>query len=374
VDSSSAKRPLHVLKGMVQDHPVMDWELSASFLEKTVSIFCRGYENIRSVAVLLLLGAIVLVPNVGLAQGLYGAQTLAGVLNASSWSPLTWMSMGQVTVRPWIGAGWRHVGLNTVVNIEKRNWDDLEESGLDLSVLDLNVWVGQFGVEASLNERISGFLILDGCAQRRFKVLTPTEPDAGSENDYVMWRASDLEWWQLDLRLCYRFMAKSGIVGGLKWDHLDFRIDDPYDLDDPTDLRENSYRGDFQSKILCPYVGLQLEGQNYSSSLLFSPIAYLKLRVPFRYNDIHPAFQQEESDYTIRGNGYFLAYTLQFFVKPLTYAKVGAWLDASVMKFKGSADQDLSITESLPPPKTVSGGAHYSRYHYGLGLNGEIEF
>ncbi len=167
--------------------------------------------------------------------------------------------------------GYGHIGLN--FSLPARIWNNL-----DLSVRGAKVWIGSLGVRADSS---SGFFLAlrgQGTASRNIAIQTSEEPFGAAS-----WDGPKLQWWTLEGSMGYKVSSNCAALVGLRRDQLSVGLTNPrYDTGQPLnflladpegDSESFQVNGDFSSKLWIPYLGLEITGQQFRASLLWSPFA-----------------------------------------------------------------------------------------------------
>ena len=174
-------------------------------------------------------------------------------------------------------AGYGRIGLNFNLPLPSVG------ANMDLAFRDANVWIGSVGVRADSG---SGFFLAlrgQGNASRMIDIQTPEEPFGATD-----WDGSKLQWWELEGSIGYKVRPWWSALVGLRRDQLSVGLTNPrangvplnFTVNVPPVFFSEQFHGDFSSKLWIPYLGLEITGQRYRASLLYSPFASADIRVP----------------------------------------------------------------------------------------------
>ena len=281
------------------------------------------------------------------------------------------------------------VALNLPVPYSEIGWMLATTSSLDLKLQDADVWTGGIRVDAR-GDRFSAFLTAEGNAHTNVRVDTSSEPfEAGYLP--VEWRGSNLEWWAIEGGGGVRIRGNLSVVGGMKLEHLSLKLADP--VDPLGEIRfyqayyGDRYSGDFRTKLWIPYLGIQIEGLSYGAKLLFSPVSWADVRIPFRYLYVdvphNPYFGVtfEDAQYRFKPNGLWLAGDLHYELRVRDALRCNIWFKGSWMKIRGQGTEGYRYDElffGIPFHNVFndSGSAHgsYTSSVLAVGLSGTLTF
>ena len=203
------------------------------------------------------------------------------------------ISLGGIRVRPTLRIGYQSLGLNFTIPAFAH--EDNSPAPLDLSLRNANVWVGSVRLDIELSPGLFLFAAGDANAKRNITVITSDEPL--NYQDVVTfkpieWTGSQFQWWSVEGGLGYRLFPATGLIAGLRRDHLTLQPSDPRDAaGNPVNydatfsnraVSERAY-SDILVTNWIPYFGVELMGQFFRASLLWSPFANADVRIPVRY-------------------------------------------------------------------------------------------
>jgi hypothetical protein len=257
-------------------------------------------------------------------------------------------------------------------------------STLDFKLQDAGVWTGGIFVDARRNG-ISAFLSAEGNARKNVRVNTSSDPFWAGFFP-VEWRGSNLEWWAIGGGGAVYLRDNLAVVGGMKIDHLSLRLADPIDprgfIRGFQATYGDRYSGDFRTKLWIPYFGIQVDGSYYRGKLLFSPVAWADVRVPFRYLYIDtPFIGFEDAQYRFKPDGLWLAGDLEYEIRVQSNLGCNIWFKGSWLQIRGRGTEGYqldAVNAGVPLQNllTDSGSANgsYSSYILAVGVCGTWTF
>ena len=216
---------------------------------------------------------------------------------------------------------------------------------LDLSLKNANVWVGEIDLNAGVG-RISALFSAEAGAPTNITLETQQEPFWGGLFK-VRWQGSQFQYSSFDGRAAYELHPGISLAAGFKARKWSVNLKGPIDplgiIQSYHNIFGDDYTADFSAKTYIPYLGIGADGLNFKVSLLFSPIAWVDAKVPFRYLfvDIVPfRFGYEDDRYILKKNGLFLEFAADtdFNVRP--GVKCSLWIKGNWLRIKGNGKQD----------------------------------
>jgi len=272
-----------------------------------------------------------------------------------------------MTVTPFVRAGWQKMGVSFSSDSGYQDVDMLELNSVNLKFADANLWIGEAGCTVRFGDGFSFFANASANASRKILVETPIEPE--DQNDPVEWDGSKLEWWQAECGLTYPFVSDDyWLIGGFRIDHLSVTLDNPRDAA-PNEYGDWVYLGDFRAKIWIPYFGVQVTGYNCTGTLIGSPFAWTDFKLPFATTVIDDAPDFEESRYTLKTSGYFVECSAEYNVDLGSRASLGVWGKGSLISMRGEGDNKHN-----PTGEARSGSATYMRRNLAVGASASVSF
>jgi len=313
-------------------------------------------------------------------------------LSSGQWLPtsqsLGAVDFGNIQVSTSARFGYQHMGVNLNLPVPFSAFLGpalFTTSSLDLKLLDGNMWTGGIFVNAQGN-RFSAFMSVEANARKNSRLKTSSEPFFGGWLP-VEWNGTGLEWWAIGGGGSLNLRRYFAIVGGMRIEHLSLNLADPVDpIGAIQFLRTtfgNRYSSDLRTKLWIPYFGIQVDGLNYRGKLLFSPVAWADVIVPFRYIISAPLVfgtSVEEARYRFKPNGLWLAADLQYEMQPLSNLGCSLWFKGSWLQTKGTGREGYRLAGesvfNVPFSFTDSGSAdgRYTTYILAIGVCGTLTF
>ena len=226
---------------------------------------------------------------------------------------------------------------------------------LDLAFRDANVLIGSVGARA---ESCSGLFLAfrgQGNASRQIDIRTSRAPF-----DARRWDGSDLQWWALDADIGYRVASCWSALVGLRRDQLSVGLTHPKDsagnalaipsVPGVTEVSPLTMRGDFSSKLWIPYIGLEIMGQRYRASFLWSPFTSADIDVTDGWsyfvtnlvlNSTH--LDVTDLDYRVRKTGDFLEYNVEYDLNVRPRLAFQLWSRGNWMRVRGAGDFEMVV-------------------------------
>jgi hypothetical protein len=220
-------------------------------------------------------------------------------------------------------------------------------SPLDLALKNSGVWLGGVDLNARAG-RFSALIGAEASAPRDITIDAQQEPFWAG--DYrVQWQGSRFQWASFDGRGTYEMRPGISLAAGLKVRKWSVKLTHPTD---PTEIIQyfhnfygDRYSADLSTKAWLPYLGIGLGGSNFKASFLFSPLAWVDAKIPFRYLYVDIPFSTselgyEDDRYKLKRNGLFfeLAIDSDFNVRP--GVKCSLWVKGDWLRINGKGTQD----------------------------------
>jgi hypothetical protein len=254
-----------------------------------------------------------------------------------------------VTFTPTFRVGYQAMTANINIPIVFDQFvGELDNRGpLDVSLKDSGVWVGGIDFNARVG-RFSALVSAEANAPKNISLEAQQEPFyAGSSR--VQWHGSRFQWSSFDGRGAFEVRPNISLAAGFKVSQWSVKLTDP---SDPNGLYQffhsfygDNYTADLLTKAWIPYLGVGFGGPNFNASLLFSPVAWVDAKVPFRYLFVgipHSTFAlgYEDDRYRLKKNGLFLelAVDTDFDVRP--GVKCSLWVKGNWLRIHGKGAQD----------------------------------
>jgi len=155
----------------------------------------------------------------------------------------------------------------------------LDTDPLSLDIDDTTLWVAGITLEFGLADGLGASVSALGSIPRDVVVRSEVSPAVGSAALGVPvgishWRGSELEWWQIDLSIAYRFWGNAGVIAGIRWDRTSAALSDPFPPPSTTIIpisnalvnNIDSLTGHLRTTFTAFYVGILWAPSNYNYS------------------------------------------------------------------------------------------------------------
>jgi hypothetical protein len=269
-----------------------------------------------------------------------------------------------VTFTPTVRVGYQAMMANiNIPNVFDQYGIELATRGpLDVSLKDSGVWVGGIDFNARVG-RFSALVSAEANAPKNIRLEADQEPFYTGISR-VQWQGSRFQWSSFDGRGAFDVQPNISLAAGFKVSQWSVKLTDP---SDPTGLYQSfhsfygdNYSADLLTKAWIPYLGVGFGGHNFKASLLFSPVAWVDAKIPFRYLYVqipHSTSElgYEDDRYRLKKNGLFLelAVDTDFDVRP--GVKCSLWVKGNWLRVKGNGTQDYEN-------QWVTGGVQTSQF------------
>lgn len=205
-------------------------------------------------------------------------------------------------------------------------------SPLHLRLQNSNLWVNGIGADVK-KSGFSGFFEWKANKPRDADVTAHSEPFWG-RLDHVKWHDCHLKWWAINAGAGLDITDHFTIQAGLRAERLYLGLRNPVDRQGLIPYFHNQfgdgYRGHLESKLLIPWVGVQVQTSRLNGSLRFSPYAHTDLKIPFTYYFVAtPLTAIEHQDYSFKHNGMWLEGSLAYDIYKTTTWSCSLWAQAS---------------------------------------------
>ncbi len=182
--------------------------------------------------------------------------------------------------------------------------------GLDLSLGKADLTIGSVGLLATLGDRIGVFANLEGSLQRSVSVIAQYDQPLSTQYSALDWSGSKLRKGSIEAGFVYQLYARSVrssramwrspdrvfLIGGVRWNKISTKLTGPkqafgfsgsFDFQPFGAITYNAsgmagLSGDVNVPMFIPYLGLQFTGRNYRATIIGSPFASVRLRIPLR--------------------------------------------------------------------------------------------
>ncbi len=298
---------------------------------------------------------------------------------------------GAVTIRPILQVGYQKIGLNFNLPLPRFPFFS---TALDLSFKDANMWIGSLGVTAECSSGLFFALKAQGNAKRRIAIDTPEN----FLNERILWDGEGLEWWSVEGSAGYWFTPNFSLLAGLRRDHLSVKLTNPrfsdgfpvnWDSTGEGGSLSQRFYGDFMSKLWIPYVGVQIAGESYRASFLWSPFATGKVNIPtplLFVASFPPIILAEGLDlqHKVSSRAQFLECNIEYDYGVSPNIALQLWGSGNWLSLRGSGSLDsifqavLSFGGNIIPLAndftSTSDTATYRRYTLAGGLSARLSF
>lgn len=354
--------------------------------------------NRRGVSVFVCVLAL-LCPSFALAQ--FGMGCCEFGMGAAGLAGTSCVTVGNVTVAPWLGFGYQSLGLNVnyPFNGPFVGGNAHFEAGvpyysyLDVSLRNNALWIGSLGFDVAYRQRLRFF----GAAGTNLFVSNGGSLGTGGYNEWNLlsgsgynptstlgWQCYQTRWWEFNLGGLYCLTDDVAILIGYKCDSLSEK---PLrGTDDPA----NSYYADFQAITRSPYIGVKICQRYLDFSLVWSPrLTSYDVKIPLSVIGIW----SDGSPWTYNaGNSWELSDGGGNLIEAFAKAKlnisellgVNLWLKGSWLQCRGNGNLNQSgqwynnkvLDPSYTPYLTGSGSGDctFTRNLWALGISGQLMF
>ncbi len=203
------------------------------------------------------------------------------------------------------------------------------------------------------------------------------------------WRGSGLEWWALGAGGVVNLRGNVALLGGIRLEHLSLKPEDPVDpfgnLQRLRDTYGDRYSSNFLTKLWIPYFGVQFDGQNYQGKVLFSPVAWANVKIPFSFLFVFMEHGTsfigfENAEYDFKPNGLWLEGDLQYDMRVRGNLGCNLWFKGSWLQIRGRGREGYEAegTEHGVPVApfydSASANGSYTNYILAGGLSASWAF
>lgn len=284
--------------------------------------------------------------------------------------------------------GYQHIDLHFIAPFARgpAGVELFHPAPLDLELHDADLWVG--GIRADIKKgRFSGFVTLMANWQRDTTVTTSSEPFWGGINP-VGWSGNDLKWWAINAGAGLDITKHFAVQAGLRVERLSFGLHNPFDSARIIPFFHNffgdDFRGELDSKLLIPWIGVRGQASRLSGSLRFSPLAHAEVQVPLTYRTVLiPGTLEtiEQDNYSFSHNGIWLEGSLAYDIYRTPSWSCSLWAQASWLWAYGGVENTyraVMVPAGAPVTTILSGistvdGKYYTG-SYGIGLRIGYDF
>ena len=318
--------------------------------------------------------------------GLSYAQTIVGAPPAAGRPGLRATPASRATFTPTMKFGYQKIGLDfnmpDISVLEENNEPEIL-AGVDFKLTRSNVWVGLVGAELALYPQLTLFAAGEACF--RPDIGAETHPDVifGPRSlmtgRSVTWTDSEFEHWIIDGGLCFMGPPWYGVVIGLRSDNLSLKLKAPgiQGLEPEEGETLRFYRADFQSKILLPYVGIQVLSANSKATLIGTRYFSGEITIPFRFgSEEGDGLKETENKFSLKGtNGLFVEGLFDYRLLVSSGLYVGVWGRGNVINITDKATRSSVESEAADTRRqSAEQTASFNRYVYGGGISTSIQF
>lgn len=234
---------------------------------------------------------------------------------------------------------------------------------VDFTTKDANVWIGAIELELQMGEAYGTFVKAEGAGSRRVDVRDEQDPF----DVPVEWKGSKLEWWSIEGGGFYNFRKDCAFVAALRRSRLALKLDDPSDQLGiyqgflQTGFNDR-YSADLLTNMWIPYIGIRVNGDNYRAELLYSPLSFVDVTLPFRYRfdlavpTFGGPFAFQEERYSMDRIGTFLEASMDYYMNWRSSLTLGLWVKGTHMNIRGKGYED-STRQSAQFPVPGFGGS-----------------
>lgn len=257
---------------------------------------------------------------------------------------------GNVTVNPYVQAGFQKVGSNMDLPVDREFPTPglLQIGTLSIAVRDANFWTGTAGTTIKAGELLSFFAAVGGSLNRPFTIVGEIPISSGGigAQPTIEFDANKLSMWYAQ-----GGVALGPVLLGLYGDHFGIDIGDPRQGSVP--LNNQTLRADLISTTLAPYIGIAIPASNALISIIYSPLATSNTTVALRTSIGDVA----QARYKWNKPGNFFSFSFQYNQTPSATSSVGVWGNCTYMTVRGNAElnfQDSTLGISRQRDVTAS--------------------
>jgi len=285
---------------------------------------------------------------------------------------------------PSLRLGYQRMGMNLVVPIPF----ELSSGGAEkyagdsaaLKLPDVDVWVGEAGVDAQITGALRLYLAGAGNVIQAVSSTMPGLGNADLKNS--AWRQHPLQWGQLEGGIVYGPWGYISAVAGLRFDRFDLRVTEPSGL---TKINVGPYKnfsllaGDVLSELWIPYLGFELAGKSYRASLIASPMVSAKVKARTRLKaDVAPSHNfLGESVITLRSPATFVEARLEYKIEIASRFRLSLWSKAGWLASAGGGRLESSYSTTAPNLNVAvleDRNVNFNRYNLAGGLALDASF
>jgi hypothetical protein len=254
-----------------------------------------------------------------------------------------------VALTPTVRVGYQSMttNINVPVVFDQFVIELANRAPLDLTLKNLGVWVGGIDLNARVG-RFSALVSAEASAPKNITLDAQQEPFyAGLSR--VQWQGSRFQWSSFDGRGSFDVVPGISLKAGFKVRQWSVKLGGP---SDPIGLIQiyhsifgDNYTADLLTKAWIPYVGAGFCGPHFKASLLFSPVAWVDAKVPFRYLYVsiphsNLALGYEDDRYRLRRTGLFLELAMGADFVVLPGVKCSLWGKGDWLRINGNGTQN----------------------------------
>ncbi len=279
----------------------------------------------------VLLGALLVLPATMSAHAQEGPYSFP----ASAFSGMSWLNridFTKIKYTPSFKFGYQRMGMSLNVPIPFRfsvgGEDTYEGDSVQLKLPDVNLWIGEAGIDVRMTPAIS--IYANGAGNLLQNLFLSLSGRSTNGIDAATWRTHSLSWMEIEGGMRYSFRSAFAVVSGVRWDHFDLTIKDPKVL---TKVNLGAYRNlslltsDVLSELWVPYIGSELRYKDLRVLLIGTPFAPVVLRVRTRLRaDILPSYNfLGESSITMKSSAAFVEARLEYKIQLAKKTKLSLW-------------------------------------------------
>ena len=292
-------------------------------------------------------------------------------------------SLGSVVLTPSFKFGYQVMGLNINAPIPKGATPGKVHlfgiEGLDATLRRSHMWVASGRLAAQLGDWYF-FVAASGAVPRKVVARFDQHPMflGAKANVPLEMTDSKLSWWLVEGGTGVEVWDKVILFTGLRRDQVAATLSGPrfegsssVSLDSAGDLS-----GDLLARLWIPYVGINVSGSRFSSSLAYSPFGFAQLKLPWTRVDQGNSVG-ETALYSFQTPGVFLETKFDYDVRIRRVFDLGVWVKGTWLRFRGGGEEHLKQTVTAPASVTQESGSSHSsinRYDMSLGLTAAMAF
>jgi hypothetical protein len=265
------------------------------------------------------------------------------------------ISLQAIKITPSFKLGYQRMGMTMNVPVPfilaVKGADRYTGNTADLRLPDVNLWIGEAGLEARFSPYLKAYV--NGSGNLVQNLFASFSGNKGTGIDATVRKQHPLEWMEIETGAVYNPWDHIGLITGLRWDRFDLTIKDPGSL---TKVHVGTYTNlsllasDVISELWIPYLGLEVRTKNLKASLIGTLYAPAKVRVCTRLRaDILSSYQfLGESTITLKTSAVFVESNAEYKIRLSNKTRLSFWGKAGWLGARGGGrlESGYSTTHS----------------------------